>query len=92
MIRLKEISHQAPYGRGNNNYVDPLIRKAMLIDQSKIIPTTPVELCLVSYVIRLLDLPTDLMMDVEVKLDQLILYESGGHYKRDLHSKKEPGV
>ena len=91
-MRLKEISHQAPYGRGNNNYVDPLIRKAMMIDQSKIIPTTPVELCLVSYVIRLLDLPTDLMMDVEVKLDQLILYESGGHYKRDLHSKKEPGV
>ena len=91
MIRLKEISHQAPYGRGNNNYVDLLIRKAMLIDQSKIIPTTPVELCLVSHVVRLLDLPTDLM-DVEVKLDQLILYESGGHYKRDLHSKKEPGV
>ena len=71
--------------------MDPLIRKAMLINQSKIIPTTPVELCLVSHVVRLLDLPTDLM-DVEVKLDQLILYESGGHYKRDLDSKKEPGV
>ena len=79
------------YGRENNNYVNPLIRKALLIDQSKIISTAPVDLCLASHAVGVLDLPTD-MMDVEMKLDQLILYESGGHYKRDLVSKKEPGM
>ena len=71
--------------------MDPLFRKAMLIDQSKIISTTPVDFCLASHVVRLLDLSTDLM-DVEMKLDRLILYESGGHYKRDLVYKKEPGM
>ena len=90
VTRLKEISQQAPYGTGNNNYVDPLIRKAMQIDRSEIISTTPVDLCLASHVVHLLDLPSTDLMDIEVKLDQLILYESGGHYKRDLDSKKEP--
>ena len=56
------------YGRENNNYVNPLIRKALLIDQSKIISTAPVDLCLASHAVGVLDLPTDLM-DVKMKLD-----------------------
>ena len=62
----------------------------MQIDRSEIISTTPVDLCLASHVVHLLDLPSTDLMDIEVNLDQLILYESGGHYKRDLDSKKEP--
>ena len=89
--RLKKISQDAPYGKGKNTHLDPLIRKAMQIDKSKIISTAPVDLGLSSHVVRLLNLPADLM-DVEVKLDELILYESGGHYQRTLYSKKESGT
>ena len=88
---MKQISEEAPYGKGYNSFLDPFIRKAIQINSSKIISTAPENLDLSSHVLRLLDLPPELM-EIEAKLDQLILYETGGHYKHVLDSKKETGM
>ena len=44
-----------------------------------------------SLVMNHLELPSELM-NVQAKLDHMILYESGGHYQHTLDSEKEYGM
>jgi hypothetical protein len=64
---------------------------ALQIDASKLASTISDDLSLTSMVMHHLDLPSELM-NVQAKLDQLILYESGGHYQCVLESGKEYGM
>jgi hypothetical protein len=89
--RLKEISEVACYGKQLNKILDSSKRQALEINSSKLTSTIIDDLNLLSMVMRHLDLPSDLM-NVQAKLQQLILYESGGHYHRTMEYEKEYGM
>ena len=60
------------------------------IESYKILSTTPSSLDLSSLIIRQLGLPTA-SMDVEAKFEKLVIYETGGHNKQNLHYEKTLG-
>ena len=83
MKKLLQISVEAPFGKGKNMYVDYSVRKARHIDASKILSTTPTNLVLNHF-----ELPSELMMKVQAKLNKVVIYQSGCHYKQDCESIK----
>jgi len=89
--RLKKISEVACYGKQLNKVLDSSKRLALEISFSKITSTISDDLKLPSLAMNHLGLPSELM-DVQAKLQQLILYESGGHYHRTMEYEKEYGM
>ena len=89
---MKQISKVSPYGKGYNSHVDQSVRLAFEIDSSNVISTMPdnLNVLLSSLVTCDLGLSPDLM-NIETKLSHLILFETGGHFKRILHSEKHFG-
>ena len=77
---MKQISEEAPYGMRCNVSIDPSVRRAFQIDSKKILTVSPKNFDL-WFVARHLQLNID-FENVEVKLDKLILYEIGGHFKQ----------
>lgn len=71
--------------------MDSSNRLALEVDGKKIDSTTAEEMSLSSLVMNHLELPSELM-NVQAKLDHMILYESGGHYQHTLDSEKEYGM
>ena len=88
MKKLLQISVEAPFGKGKNMYVDYSVRKARHIDASKILSTTPTNLDLSSLVLNHFELPSELMMKVQAKLNKVVIYQNGCHYKQDCESIK----
>jgi hypothetical protein len=88
--RLKKTSEVACYGKQLNKILDSSKRLALEINSSKLTSTISDDLKLPSLAIQHLGLPSELM-GVQAKLQQLILYESGGHYHRTMEYEKEYG-
>lgn len=86
IIRLKQMSEKAPYGKGCNVSIDPHVMQAFQIDSEKLLSISPKNFD-IWLVARHLRLHVDLE-DVEVKLDKLILYETGGHFKQTFISSQ----
>ncbi len=86
--RLKGISEPALCGKGCNQFLDPLKIQALKIEASKVL--LPKELDLSSLIVSHLGLPVA-SINVQAKLAKLILYETGGHYKRDYNFEKKMG-
>ncbi len=86
--RLKTVSEVACYGKQLNKILDSSKWLALEINSSKLTSTIFYVLKLPSLAMHHLGLPSELM-DVQAKLQQLILYESGGHYHRTMESEKE---
>ena len=73
------MSDQAPHGKGCNVVIEPSMKQACQIDAQKVFSTFPenFEINLINHNLQLnIDVE-----DIEVKLDKLILYETGGHFK-----------
>ena len=87
---MKHISKVSPYGKGFNRYVDHSIRSALEIDSSNIISPENLNFLLSSLAVHNLGLCTQ--MKIKTKLSQLILYETGDHFKRNLDSEKNFGI
>ena len=69
-------------------YVDSSVCQAWQIDSSKILSTTPKNLDLSSLALKYFEFPSELMIKVQAKLNKVVMYQSGGHYKRDCESIK----
>lgn len=87
MQRLKGISKKAEYGKGCNKYLDPTMTEAWEIDSSKLDQNMDWSLLITSH----LGFPSDLL-NIQAKLDKLILYEAGGHYERNVKSENVFGI
>lgn len=89
--RLKETSQISYCVRGCNKVLDSSKRLAFEIDASKLISTIATDLSLPLMVMDHLGLPSELM-NIQANLDQLILYDSGCHYRCIVESEKEHGM
>ena len=69
-------------------YFDPSIIKALQIDSFQILEPSGLDLS--PLIIRKLGLETQ-SVNIQAKLEKLVLYEVDGHYKRDLNSENEFG-
>ena len=89
--RLKKVSSPSFHGKGFNKFLDSSKRLAFEVDGKKIGSTIAEDLSLSSLVVNHLELPSE-FMNVQAKLDHMILYESGGHYQHTFDSEKEYGM
>lgn len=86
--KLKEISERAQFGKGFNKSVDPSLRQAWEIDSLKLLDNVDLPLLVTPH----LDFPAELLnVQIQAKLDKLLLFETAGHYKRNMKSEKEFG-
>ena len=85
--RLKKIGSPAPFGRGLNSTINPSLRQGWQIEGNKVsIPVDEEEKnfslktrpALVKLAMTQLGLPVDVVA-VEANLNQMLLYDSGGH-------------
>ncbi|KAI9552380.1 hypothetical protein GHT06_022746 [Daphnia sinensis] len=100
--KLKSIAEPALHGNGLNVILDPNLRKGWQVTGMKIsglfpkdfLQKTLGELCTKA----LLNLKLGWLLEdcgsniVDAYIDKLVLYESGGHYKRHRHSELEQGI
>ena len=90
---IKNISSQAPYGRGSETIIDKSIRNSLQIEPDKVAITNPswkVALReLVAAVAKQLGTSAD---HVDAELYKLLFYEVGGHFKPHTDTEKVPGM
>uniref|UniRef100_A0A0P6GTG8 Fe2OG dioxygenase domain-containing protein n=1 Tax=Daphnia magna TaxID=35525 RepID=A0A0P6GTG8_9CRUS len=100
--KLKSIAEPALHGNGLNVVLDPNLRKGWQVAGMRIsglfpkdsLQKTLGELCAKA----LLNLKLGWLLEdcdsntVDAYIDKLVLYESGGHYKRHRHSELEQGI
>ena len=88
--KLKKNSTEAPYGKGKNKIFDSSVVNYQEIDSFKVLSTMPASLALSSLIIHQLGLPRA-SMDIEAKLEKLVIYETGGHNMKDYNIEKTFG-
>lgn len=94
----------APYGKGLNISIDPSMKKAWQIQGSKIISISPENFFqttfaeMISSALNnlhlgwLLENSNEEVVEVEAHLHELLLYETGSHYKRHCNIEVEQGI
>ncbi|EFJ35483.1 hypothetical protein SELMODRAFT_404931 [Selaginella moellendorffii] len=96
-LKLKAVSQQAPYGKGDQTLFDTTIRRAWQVEASKV--SCPQMPDFFSAVVLNLAVPAmeELGIDaaalgLDVRLYKLLLYERGGHFKFHKDTEKEDGM
>lgn len=101
--KLKSISQMAPYGKGLNIVIDTNMKKTWQIQTSKISSVSPENFFqttfaeMISNAIANLHLGwlfencNDEIAEVEAHMHDLLLYDTGGHYKRHCNFGTEQG-
>lgn len=80
MQRLRDISHVSTFGKGLHKHYNPKVRHSREIyPQFVSIPSDNFGLS--SLIINNMNLPE--AINVDVKLDKIILYDTGGHYQQN---------
>lgn len=88
---LKVVSEEVPCGRGCNVSLDVPARLTKQIGAEKVHFITLTKTDIWSAIGCHLGLPIN-AIDVEIKLDKLVLYETGGDYKQKIINSKQFGI
>ncbi|EFJ10937.1 hypothetical protein SELMODRAFT_426867 [Selaginella moellendorffii] len=96
-LKLKAVSQQAPYGKGEETLLDTDVRRAWQVEASKVsCPQTPdffskVVLDMAVPAMEVLGIDAA-ALGLDVRLYKLLLYEQGGHFKSHRDTEKEVGM
>ncbi|EFJ10922.1 hypothetical protein SELMODRAFT_426844 [Selaginella moellendorffii] len=96
-LKLKAVSQQAPYGKGEETLLDTDVRRAWQVDASKVscpqIPDFFSKVVLDMAVPAMEEMGIDAAaLGLDVRLYKLLLYEQGGHFKSHRDTEKEVGM
>lgn len=89
---LLAVSAPAPHGRGLDTVIDDAVRKARQIIPACVKIAESWSPVLDKVLASALSAFGATAAGVEARLDKLVLYEVGGHFKRHVDSEKEPGM
>ncbi|EFJ37980.1 hypothetical protein SELMODRAFT_437525 [Selaginella moellendorffii] len=96
-LKLKAVSQQAPYGKGEETLLDTDVRRAWQVEASKVscpqIPDFFSKVVLDMAVPAMEELGIDAgALGLDVRLYKLLLYEQGGHFEFHRDTEKEDGM
>jgi hypothetical protein len=90
---IKDVSSQAPFGKGPETIVDTAIRNSLQVEPAKVAMTNPSwDAALKELVVATAEQLGTSADYVDAELYKLLLYEPGGHFKPHADTEKVPGM
>ncbi|KAI0436278.1 hypothetical protein F4803DRAFT_241297 [Xylaria telfairii] len=89
---IRDVSRQAPFGRGAETLVDTTVRDTWELSTSHFSITNPAWSAFVSQALQSISQGLGMSSGVKTELYKLLLYEKGSFFKRHKDSEKAPGM